>query len=85
MVVPFANNHSRSRTAGGGIAAQVRCVTQPPTSCGSGESQAPSAASARFESDTQPKIPPCALIISNATRWNSGKYEPTQSESTTHS
>ena len=33
----------------------------------------PSAASARVESDTQPKMPPCALIISSATRWNSGK------------
>ncbi len=37
------------------------------------------------ESDTHPKMPPCALIISSATRWNSGKYEPTQSDSTTHS
>ena len=44
-----------------------------------------SAASARFESETQPKMPPCALIISSATRWNSAKYEPTQSDSTTHS
>ena len=33
----------------------------------------PSACSARVESDTQPKMPPCALIISSATRWNSGK------------
>jgi hypothetical protein len=30
-------------------------------------------AMASFESVTQPKIPPWALIISNATRWNSGK------------
>ena len=34
------------------------------------------------ESVTQPKIPPCAAIISRPTRWNSGKYEPTQSETT---
>ena len=40
---------------------------------------------ASAESATQPKIPPCALIISSATRWNSGKYEPTQSDSTRHS
>ena len=32
-------------------------------------------------SATQPKMPPCALIISRPMRWNSGKYEPTQSES----
>ena len=31
------------------------------------------------ESVTQPKIPPWAAIISSPTRWNSGKYEPTQS------
>jgi hypothetical protein len=43
------------------------------------------ACSARRESDTQPNSAPCALTISSATRWNSGKYEPTQSESTTHS
>jgi len=34
------------------------------------------------ESATQPKIPPWAAIMSSPTRWNSGKYEPTQSEST---
>src|SRR5262249_51297450 len=36
-------------------------------------------------SDTQPKMPPWALIISSPTRWNSGKYDATQSLSTTHS
>ena len=30
------------------------------------------AASRAAESDTQPKMPPCALIISSPTRWNSG-------------
>ena len=35
--------------------------------------------------DTQPKMPPWALIISSPTRWNSGKYDATQSLSTTHS
>jgi hypothetical protein len=37
------------------------------------------------ELETQPKMPPCALIISSPTRWNSGKYEATQSLNTTHS
>ena len=37
------------------------------------------------ESDTQPKMAPCAFIISNPTRWNSGKYDATQSDRTTHS
>ena len=37
------------------------------------------------EFDTQPNMAPCALIISSPTRWNSGKYEATQSLSTTHS
>jgi hypothetical protein len=37
------------------------------------------------DDDTQPKIPPCALIISRPTRWNSGKYEATPSEITAHS
>ena len=36
----------------------------------------------RFESDTQPKIPPWALIIRRPTSWNSGKYEPQQSPAT---
>ncbi len=35
--------------------------------------------------DTQPNMPPWALIISSPTRWNSGKYDATQSLSTTHS
>ena len=30
-------------------------------------------------------MPPWAAIIFRPTRWNSGKYEPTQSESTRHS
>src|SRR6185437_10515680 len=34
---------------------------------------------------TQPKIPPCALIIAMPTRWNSGKYDATQSSSTRQS
>src|ERR1700712_4662090 len=34
---------------------------------------------------TQPKIAPCALIISSADFWNSGKYEPTQSAGMMHS
>ena len=38
-----------------------------------------------LEFDTQPKMPPWALIISSPTRWNSGKYDATQSLSTTHS
>ena len=33
----------------------------------------PSTRTASRESETQPKIPPCALIISRPTRWNSGK------------
>src|SRR6266508_2735532 len=31
----------------------------------------------RWESDTQPNIPPCALIMASAATWNSGKYEAT--------
>src|SRR5262249_20182997 len=42
----------------------------------------PSAASTRSESVTQPKMPPCALIILRPTSWNSGKYEPQQSPGT---
>ena len=34
---------------------------------------------------THPTMPPWALIISSATRWNSGKYDPTQSSSTRQS
>ena len=34
---------------------------------------------------TQPKIPPCAAIMRRPISWNSGKYEPTQSETTTQS
>jgi hypothetical protein len=37
------------------------------------------------EFDTQPRMPPCALIISSATRWNSGKKEATQSLRPIHS
>src|SRR5208282_3866196 len=33
----------------------------------------------------QPKMPPWALIISRATRWNSGKYEATASSTTRQS
>ena len=45
----------------------------PPSACPAvrtigGAGQSSSAASARPESDTQPKMPPCALIISSATR-----------------
>ncbi len=36
-------------------------------------------------SATHPKMPPWALIISRPMRWNSGKYEPTQSDTTRHS
>ena len=36
----------------------------------------------RVESVTQPKMPPCALIIAQAHSWNSGKYEPQQSPGT---
>ena len=39
-----------------------------------------SAASSAAESATQPKMPPWAAIMSSPTRWNSGKYEPTQSD-----
>src|ERR1700674_4779799 len=34
---------------------------------------------------TQPDIAPCALIMSSADLWNSGKYEPTQSAGIMHS
>ena len=44
-----------------------------------------SAAIILSESDTQPKMAPWALIISSPTRLNSGKYDATQSDSTTHS
>lgn len=44
-----------------------------------------SASTAADDDDTQPKIAPCASIIAIPTRWNSGKYEPTQSSSTAHS
>src|SRR6267143_6978199 len=37
------------------------------------------------ECETQPKIPPWALIIFNPISWNSGKYDPTQSDGTRHS
>ena len=79
--------------------ARIRCVSnrgraqarvrrrRPRAPCrqARGRRQTPIAASARLESDTQPKIPPCALIIASADFWNSGKYDPTQSDSTTHS
>jgi hypothetical protein len=39
----------------------------------------------RAESLTQPKMPPCAVIIASATRWNSGKYEAVASLTTRHS
>ena len=41
-----------------------------------------SAARMRVESETQPKIPPWALIIFRPISWNSGKYEPQQSPAT---
>src|SRR5687768_450537 len=34
------------------------------------------------EAVTQPKMPPCALIIASPAAWNSGKYEAQQSDST---
>ena len=34
---------------------------------------------------THPKMPPCAAIIFKPTCWNSGKYDATQSDSTSHS
>src|SRR5215210_5067326 len=37
------------------------------------------------DEETQPKIPPCADIIWRAIRWNSGKYDWTQSDRTRHS
>ena len=45
------------------------------------------AAMARAESSacedvTEPKMPPCALIIARPASWKCGKYEPQQSEST---
>src|SRR6478752_8904785 len=43
------------------------------------------AANRALESATQPKMPPCAETISSPTRWNSGKYDPTQSDSTRQS
>src|SRR5271166_3307427 len=43
------------------------------------------AASNAAEGATQPKMPPCALIIAIPARWNSGKYEPVQSSSTRQS
>ena len=46
---------------------------------------ADSAARNAADGATQPKMPPWAAIISRPTRWNSGKYEPTQSASTRHS
>ena len=41
-----------------------------------------SAARMRVESETQPKMPPWALIIFRPISWNSGKYEPQQSPAT---
>ena len=40
---------------------------------------------ARSDGATQPKMPPCALIIAIPAAWNSGKYEPMQSSSTRQS
>ena len=50
-----------------------------------GDGSSSSAESRSAEGPTQPKMPPCAAIIRSPTSWNSGKYEPTQSESTRHS
>src|SRR5690606_20606272 len=44
------------------------------------EVEAASAPMTAAESATQPNIAPWAAIMSRPTRWNSGKYEPTQSE-----
>ncbi len=44
-----------------------------------------SAAKVFSEVETQPKMPPWALIIFRPISWNSGKYEPTQSERTRQS
>ena len=46
-------------------------------------SAAAKAASICFEPVTQPKMPPCALIIFRPMSWNSGKYDAQQSASTT--
>ena len=43
------------------------------------------AATISAEFPTQPKMPPCALIILRPMSWNSGKYEPTQSSGTRQS
>ncbi len=40
---------------------------------GRGGAAPDSAASTRRESETQPKIPPCALIMARPAAWNSGK------------
>src|SRR4051794_39596138 len=42
------------------------------------------AARMRAELETQPKIPPCALIMRSPTSWNSGKYDAQQSPGTMH-
>src|SRR5262245_24859756 len=34
------------------------------------------------EAETEPKMPPCALIILRPMSWNSGKYDAQQSDST---
>jgi hypothetical protein len=41
-----------------------------------------SAESSACDDVTDPKMPPCALIIASPASWKCGKYEPQQSEST---
>ena len=71
--VPIAGNPP-ARQIGGSL---HRIPPDPPV--------AGSAAITALDEATQPKIPPCALIMRNPISWNSGKYEPTQSSTTTHS
>src|ERR1700730_828560 len=44
-----------------------------------------SAAKTASDRPTQPKMPPCALIMRSPISWNSGKYDPTQSSRTRQS
>src|SRR4029079_1956021 len=55
------------------LCAPDRQTTAAPAAAGSRPVVVARARRKRSEALTQPKIPPWALIISRATRWNSGK------------
>src|ERR1700712_1455364 len=64
--------------------ARVHCGSHDFLTIGDSRALQDSAARIFFESETQPKMPPCALIMRKPISWNSGKYEAQQSPGTMH-